>query len=364
MVEMELTAAMIATYLGGEVEGDPSVRVVEFAKIEDGVAGNLSFLSNPKYEHYLYTTGSSVVLVNRDLKLKQPVKPTLVRVDDSYGALAKLLTYIESQRPKKKGIHPTAVVEESATIGRNVYIGPYAYIGEGAIIEDDVQIYPHVYVGDMVRIKSQTILYAGVKIYAKCEVGERTIIHAGAVIGSDGFGFAQDTDGRFIKIPQIGNVIVGDDCEIGANTTVDRAASGSTRIHDNVKIDNLVQIAHNVVVGSNTVMAAQSGVAGSTKVGRNCMFGGQVGLVGHIEIADGVQFGAQSGVTNSVRSAKEPLMGTPAMPMHDFYKSAAHFRRFPEFSDEILRLRNELNELRAALQELKQPTESETTTAN
>lgn len=351
---MELTAAMIAAYLGGDVEGDPSVRVAEFAKIEDGVEGNLSFLSNPKYEHYLYTTGSSVVLVNRDLKLKQPVKATLVRVDDSYGALAKLLTYIESQRPKKKGIHPTAIVEESATVGRDVYIGPYAYIGDGAIIEDEVQIYPHVYVGDMTRIKSQTILYAGVKIYAKCEVGERCIVHAGAVIGSDGFGFAQDSDGRFIKIPQIGNVIVGNDCEIGANTTIDRAASGATRIHDNVKLDNLVQIAHNVEVGANTVMAAQSGVAGSTRVGRNCMFGGQVGLVGHIEIADGVQIGAQSGISNSVRSAKDPLMGTPAMPVHEFYKSSVLFRRFPEFSDELTRLRSELDRLRADFESTKQ----------
>lgn len=357
---MELTAAMIATYLGGDVEGDPSARVAEFAKIEEGVAGNLSFLSNPKYEHYLYTTGASVVLVNRDLKLKQPVKATLVRVDDSYGALAKLLTYIEAQRPRKKGIHPTAIVEESATVGRDVYIGPYAYIGDGAIIEDEVQIYPHVYVGDMTRIKTQAILYAGVKVYAKCEIGERCIIHAGAVIGSDGFGFAQDSDGRFIKIPQIGNVIVGDDCEVGANTTIDRAASGATRIHDNVKLDNLVQIAHNVEVGSNTVMAAQSGVAGSTKVGRNCMFGGQVGLVGHIEIADGVQIGAQSGISNSVRSAKDPLMGSPAMPVHEYYKSSVLFRRFPEFADELTRLRNEVKKLQTDLEDLKQPSTSGT----
>ena len=208
-------------------------------------------------------------------------------------------------------------------MGRDVYIGPYAYIGDGAIIEDEVQIYPHVYVGDMTRIKSQTILYAGVKIYAKCEVGERCIVHAGAVIGSDGFGFAQDSDGRFIKIPQIGNVIVGNDCEIGANTTIDRAASGATRIHDNVKLDNLVQIA-------------------------------QVGLVGHIEIADGVQIGAQSGISNSVRSAKDPLMGTPAMPVHEFYKSSVLFRRFPEFSDELTRLRSELDRLRADFESTKQ----------
>lgn len=357
---MELTAAMIAAYLGGDVEGDSSVRVAEFAKIEEGVEGTLSFLSNPKYEHYLYTTGASVVLVNRDLKLKQPVKATLVRVDDSYGALAKLLTYIEAQRPRKKGIHPTAIVEESATVGRDVYIGPYVYVGDGAIVEDDVQLYPHTYVGDMVRIKTQTILYAGVKIYAKCEVGERCIIHAGAVIGSDGFGFAQDADGRFIKIPQIGNVIVGNDCEIGANTTIDRAASGATRIHDNVKLDNLIQIAHNVEVGANTVMAAQSGVAGSTKVGRNCMFGGQVGLVGHIEIADGVQIGAQSGISNSVRSAKDPLMGSPAMPVHEYYKSSVLFRRFPEFADELTRLRNEVKKLQTDLEDLKQPSTSGT----
>ena len=346
---MELTAAMIAAYLEGEVEGDPNTRVSEFAKIEEGKEGNLSFLSNPKYEHYLYTTGSSIVLVNRELKLKQAVRATLVRVEDSYGALAKLLTYIESQRPKKRGIHPLACVEESAKVGREVYIGPFVYVGEGAILEDGVQLYPHTYIGDMVHIKAQAILYAGVKVYAKCEIGERTIIHAGAVIGSDGFGFAPLKDGSFSKIPQIGNVIIGNDCEIGANTTIDRAASGATRINDSVKLDNLIQIAHNVEIGTNTVMAAQSGVAGSTKVGKNCMFGGQVGLVGHIEIADGVQIGAQAGISNSIRTAKDPLMGSPAMPLHDFYKSAALFRRFPELNEELSRLRNEVNELKQAL---------------
>lgn len=344
---------MIAAYLEGYVEGDSNARVSEFAKIEEGKEGDLSFLSNPKYEHYLYTTGSSIVLVNRDLRLKQPVHSTLIRVDDSYGALAKLLTYIESQRPKKRGIHPLACVEESAKVGRDVYVGPFAYVGEGAIIEDEVQIYPHTYIGDLVHVKAQSILYAGVKVYAKCEIGERVIVHAGAVIGSDGFGFAPDKDGRFSKIPQIGNVIVGNDCEIGANTTIDRAASGATRINDNVKLDNLIQIAHNVEVGSNTVMAAQSGVAGSTKVGKNCMFGGQVGLVGHIEIADGVQIGAQAGISNSIRSAKEPLMGSPAMPVHDFYKSSALFRRFPEFNEELVRLRAEVNSLKDALAALK-----------
>lgn len=344
---------MIAAYLEGEVEGNPNTRVSDFAKIEEGKEGNLSFLSNPKYEHYLYTTGSSIVLVNRDLKLKQPVQATLVRVEDSYGALAKLLTYIESQRPKKRGIHPLSFVEESARVGRDVYIGPFVYVGEGAIIEDEVQLYPHTYIGDLVHVKTQSILYAGVKVYTKCEIGERVIIHAGAVIGSDGFGFAPGKDGRFAKIPQIGNVIIGNDCEIGANTTIDRAASGATRINDNVKLDNLIQIAHNVEVGSNTVMAAQSGVAGSTKVGKNCMFGGQVGLVGHIEIADGVQIGAQAGISNSIRSAKDPLMGSPAMPVHDFYKSSALFRRFPEFNEELLRLCAEVNALKEDLASLK-----------
>ncbi|MGP1362708.1 MAG: UDP-3-O-(3-hydroxymyristoyl)glucosamine N-acyltransferase [Bacteroides sp.] len=350
---MELTAAMIADYLGGDVEGDPTTRVSEFAKIEEGTTGNLSFLSNPKYEHYLYTTESSIVLVNRTLKLKHPVKATLIRVDDSYGSLAKLLTYIESQRPRKKGIHPTAIIEESATIGREVYIGPYVYVGENAIIEDYVQLFPHTFVGDMVRIGTQSILYAGVKVYTKCEVGERCIIHAGAVIGSDGFGFARDADQKFTKIPQMGNVIVGNDCEIGANTTIDRAASGATRLNDNIKLDNLVQIAHNVEIGENTVMAAQTGIAGSTKVGKNCMFGGQVGIVGHVTITDGVQIGAQAGISNSIRNAKDPLMGTPAMPVHEFYKSSVLFRRFPEFNDEITRLRNEVDKLQTALQELK-----------
>ena len=344
---MELTAAMIATYLEGEVEGNPDTKVSEFAKIEEGTEGNLAFLSNPKYEHYLYTTEASIVLVNRSLKLKHPVKPTLIRVDDSYGALAKILTYIESQRPKKKGIHPTAIIEDSAIVGQDVYIGPYVYVGEGAVIEDEVQLYPHTFVGDMVRVRARSILYAGVKIYAKCEIGERCILHAGAVIGSDGFGFARDKDNRFIKIPQIGNVILGNDCEIGANTTIDRAASGATRLYDNVKLDNLVQIAHNVEVGENTVMAAQSGVAGSTKVGANAMLGGQVGLVGHIEIADGVSIGAQAGISNSVRVPNSKIMGSPAIPINEYYKSSVLFRRLPEMNDEITRLRKELDELKS-----------------
>jgi len=336
---MELTALAIAEYLGGTVEGDPKATVSEFAKIEEATPGSLSFLSNPKYEHYLYTTKATVVLVNRDLKLEKPVEPTLVRVDDSYGALAKLLQLANAQQPRKQGIHPLACVEKSATLGQGVYIGPYVYVGEEAVVEDNAQIYPHSFIGDRARVGEGTTIYAGVKIYQDCEVGRNCIVHAGVVIGADGFGFAPQPDGSYNKIPQMGNVIVADNVEIGANTTIDRAAMGATRIAEGVKLDNLIQVAHNVEIGEHTVIAAQCGIAGSTKVGKHCMFGGQVGLVGHIEITDGVQIGAQTGVSNSIRKADEPIMGYPAMPLRLFYRTSAIVRRLPEMVAELERIK-------------------------
>lgn len=340
---MELTAAAIAEYLGGVVEGNLDASVSEFAKIEEGFPGALSFLSNPKYEHYLYTTQSTIVLINRDYELKAPVKPTLVRVDDSYGSLAKLLSYIASQAPRRQGVHSLAYIEDGAAIGTGAYIGPFVYIGADAVVEDNAQIYPHCFIGDRARIGADALLYAGVKVYQDCEVGARTIVHAGAVIGADGFGFAPQPDGSYNKIPQLGNVVVGEDVEIGANTTIDRAAMGATRIANGVKLDNLVQIAHNVEIGENTAVAAQTGIAGSTKVGKRCIFAGQVGVVGHIEIADDVRIGAQAGISNSVRSANEPLMGSPSMPIRNFYKSSAYFRRLPEIVAELEQLKKEID---------------------
>lgn len=336
---MELSASAIAEFLGGRVEGDPEVLVSEFAKIEEGRPGTLSFLSNPKYEHFIYTTLSSVVLVNKDFAPSSPVSATLVRVDDAYGSLAKLLTLVKSQSPRKRGVHPLACVEASAQLGKDVYVGPYSYVGEGVVIDDNVQIFPHCYVGDRSKVGAQTILYPGVKVYDDCEIGADVIVHSGAVIGADGFGFAPQEDGSYIKIPQMGNVVIEDGVEIGANTTIDRAAMGATRIAQGTKLDNLVQIAHNVSIGENTVIAAQSGIAGSTKVGSRCMFGGQVGLVGHIEIADGVRIGAQTGVSNSVRTGGVDLMGSPSMPLRMFYKSFAIFRRLPELEKDVEKIK-------------------------
>lgn len=336
---MKLTAREIAEYLGGTVEGDPNCEVHDFAKIEAGQPGMVSFLSNPKYEHYIYSTKSSIVLVNKGFQATAPIAATLVRVEDSYGALAQLLTLVASQMPRKKGIHPRAVVEPSASIGKDVYIGALAYVGENAVIGDYAQIYPQVYVGDNAHIGSETTLYAGVRIYNECEVGDRCILHAGAVIGADGFGFAPQGDGSYTKIPQLGNVVIGNDVEIGANTCIDRAAMGATTVAEGVKLDNLVQIAHNVSIGSHTVMASQCGVAGSTKVGKHCVFGGQVGLVGHIAIADGVQIGAQAGVLNSVKTNKENLIGSPTMPVRDFFRSMAIFRQLPHLANDIYSLK-------------------------
>lgn len=336
---MKLTAAQIAEYLGGVVEGRPEEEVYDFAKIEDGATGRLSFLSNPKYEHFIYTTKSSVVLVNREFKAEAPISATLVRVDDAYGSLARLLELVKSQTPRRHGIHPQSVVEPTATIGAGVYIGAFVYVGAGAVVEDGVELYPQVYIGDNARIGAGSTLYAGVKVYNDCEIGERCILHAGAVIGADGFGFAPQPDGHYVKIAQMGNVVIGDDVEIGANTTVDRAAMGATRVGRGTKIDNLVQVAHNVVIGEDTVIAAQTGIAGSTKVGARCKIGGQVGMVGHIEIADDVSIGAQAGILNSVSSSKDALMGSPAMPIRDFFRSFAIFRHLPDLSADVDKLK-------------------------
>jgi len=332
---MEFTAAMVAQLLKGTVEGNPETKLNTIAKIEEGFEGALSFLSNPKYEPYIYTTGSSAVLVRNDFKPSKVIKATLIRVADPYQSIAVLLSTFDQEQPVKKGIHPTAVIEEGATIGSDVYIGAYAYISENASVGEGCSIYPHVFIGDGARIGKSCILFPGVRIYKRCVVGNNCILHAGVVIGADGFGFAPVVDNNYMKIPQIGNVVLEDDVEIGANSCVDRATMGSTYIRSGVKLDNLVQIGHNAEIGQNTVIAALSGVAGSAKVGKNCMIGGQVGIVGHISVADGCKVGAQAGIIGTVKEENSTLIGFPAIDSKLYMKSFVYFTRLQDLNKKV-----------------------------
>ena len=332
---MEFTASTIAGFLNGEIIGDPDAKVNTVAKIEEGQTGALSFLANPKYEHYIYVTKSSIVLVNRTFNPTAEVGATLIKVDNAYEAFASLLRLVDQSRPRKKGIHPGAIIEPTAKIGTDVFIGPFTYIGENCVIGDGCAIYPQVYIGDNTRVGNNCTINPGVKIYHECIIGEGCIIHAGSVIGSDGFGFAPQSDNEFMKIPQLGNVILEDHVEIGANVTIDRATMGSTIIRKGVKLDNLIQIGHNVEVGENTVMAAQTGISGSTKIGKNCMFGGQVGLAGHIKIANGTKIGAQGGILGDVKEENTAIIGSPAIEVKKFLKSSVLFKRLPEMNAKI-----------------------------
>ncbi len=344
---MEFSAKQIAAYLQGKVEGDENATVNSFAKIEQGKAGAISFLSNPKYLHYIYDTASTIVLLNEDVALEKPVKPTLIRVKNAYESVARLLQLYDSMQPKKHGIDPLAFVSKSAKIGDNCYIGAFAYIGENVEIGDNTQIYPHVVIEDRVKVGSQCLLYPNVSIYHDCLLGNQVTIHSGSVIGADGFGFAPQADG-YAKIPQIGNVIIEDDVEIGANTCVDRSTMGSTIIHKGVKVDNLVQVAHNCEVGENTVMSAQVGIAGSTKIGQWCMFGGQAGIAGHIHVGDKTFLGAQCGL-NSGTNGNVSLIGTPAMDPKGFFKSSVIFKKLPEMYKQLDQLQKEINTLKEQL---------------
>ncbi len=333
---MEFTAHIIAGYIQGRVEGDPEAKVVDVSKIEEGKPGTLCFLSNPKYEKYLYNTGATVVIVNNDLVPSHPVSATLIRVPDAYKAFAQLLELYNSFNPEKKGIEQPSFISESARLGENLYIGAFSYIGKNVALGNNVKIYPQVFIDDNVKIGDYSVIFAGVKIYHDCIIGENVTIHSGSVIGADGFGFApQSEDNVYKKIPQIGNVIIEDNVEIGANVTVDRATMGSTILRKGVKLDNIVHIAHNVEVGENTVMAAQTGVAGSTKIGRDCMFGGQVGIAPHISIANGVKLGARAGVNSSINNENVIMIGAPAMLYQDFMKCSAIFRHLPEMKHDI-----------------------------
>ena len=324
---MEFTAKQIADMIGGRVEGDEQAKINTFAKIEEGKKGAISFLSNPKYTSYIYETESSVVLINEDVELTQPVSCTLIRVKNAYESVAKLLQLYASMMPKKTGIDPLAFVSKSAKIGENVYIAPFAYIGDNVTIGDGSRIFPHV------------------TIYEGCKIGKNVTIHAGSVIGADGFGFAPNQEG-YDKIPQIGIVVIEDDVEIGANTCVDRSTMGQTIIHKGVKLDNLIQVAHNCEIGENTVMSAQVGMAGSTKIGAWCMVGGQAGFSGHIKIADKTFVGAQSGVISNTKGNGEQLIGTPAIDPKLFFKAAAVTKRLPDMYKELAALRKEIEELK------------------
>lgn len=324
---MEFTAKQIADYIGGRVEGDEQATVHTFAKIEEGKEGAISFLSNPKYTHYIYDTQASIVLVNEDLQLEKPVSTTLIRVKNAYECVAKLMQMYAASLPKKTGIDPLAFISKTAEIGKDVYIAPFAYIGEGVKIGDGSRIYPHV------------------TIYDGCQIGKNVTIHAGAVIGADGFGFAPNQEG-YDKIPQMGIVVIEDNVEIGANTCIDRSTMGQTVIHKGVKLDNLIQVAHNCEIGENTVMSAQVGMAGSTKIGAWCMVGGQAGFAGHIQVADKTMIGAQCGVISNTKGNGENLIGSPAMNPKDFFKAKAVYRHLPDMYKEINALRKEIEELK------------------
>lgn len=321
---MEITVNELAAIVGGAVEGDGAVKVHDFAKIEDATAGSVTFLANPKYTHFIYQTGASAVLVGRDFVAEEPVKATLVRVDDPYATLAALLRHIQQMKARPKGIEQPCHIAEGVEIDTSCYVGAFAYIGRGCKIGKNVEIYPQTYIGDGVTIGDDTIIRAGVRIYEECRIGERCIIHSGAVIGADGFGFAP-TEHGYDKLPQTGNVVIEDDVEIGANTTVDRATFGSTRVGRGTKLDNLIQIAHNVEVGENNVFAAQAGVAGSTKIGDWNQIGGQVGISGHITIGSRNTVGAQSGIPNNVGDGKR-LLGYPAVDAIKFAKTAVYLK--------------------------------------
>lgn len=340
---MEFSAVQIASIVNGTVEGDGNVTVNTFAKIEEGHKGAISFLANPKYTHHIYTTAASIVLVKNDFVAEQPISATLIRVSDPYATLAQLLDMVSKfMIPQHSGIEQPSYVAEGVELPENVYIGAFAYIGKGVKLGKGVKIYPHVFIGDGVQIGDDTIINSGVKIYYGCKIGHRCIIHAGAVIGADGFGFAP-TEHGYNKIPQIGNVVIEDDVEIGANTTIDRATMGCTKICKGVKLDNLIQIAHNVEVGRNTVMASQSGIAGSTKVGAGCMIGGQVGFAGHITVGDNVVIGAQTGIPSSVKSGSR-LMGYPAVDARDFARQAVYVKNLGKLNDRVKDLEKKLSE--------------------
>ena len=340
---MQFTAEQIATLLKGQVEGNPEVLVNQLSKIEEADSNSLTFLANPKYEHFIYDSKAGIIVINDDLVLQKSVQATLIRVKNAYSAFTELLKLYDELRNERQGIDEQVYIHESSTLGKDIYVGAFSYIGKNVVIGDRARIHPQVYIGDDVKIGDNVTLLPGVKVYKDCIIGNRVIIHAGSVIGSDGFGFAPKEDGSYEKIPQIGNVVIEDDVEIGANTVVDRATMGSTRILKGVKLDNLIQIAHNVEIGSNTVIAAQTGISGSTKIAENVVLGGQVGVVGHISIAKGSQVQAQSGINRSITDENKKWGGSPAFPYNNELRSQVLYSKLPELEKRIAELEKQLN---------------------
>ena len=344
---MQFTAKQIAELINGKIEGDPDVAVSSFGKLEEATEGQLAFLANPKYEDFLYTTNASIIIINDSLEVEKKLKATLIRVPDAYSSFAVILTaYSEMAKANLTGIQEPSYISKSAKIGENVFIGAFAYLGNDVILGDNVKIYPQVFLGDHVTVGDNSVLYPGVKIHHHCVIGKSVCIHAGCVIGGDGFGYAPQTDGSFKKIPQIGNVVVENNVEIGANTTIDRSTIGSTIIKCGAKLDNLIQVAHNVEIGMNTVIAAQSGISGSTKIGNNVMIGGQAGVVGHIQIADGSKINAQSGVAKSIKTPNTAVTGSPAYDYGQAIRSQILSRNLPEIEKRIQNLEQIIEQLK------------------
>ena len=335
---MKFTAGQIAGILDGEVFGNPDAEVYKLAKIEEGTEGSLTFLANTKYSNYLYSTNATIVIVNKSYELEKEVKATLIKVDDAYSSFSKLLEYYNQIKLMKSGIEQPSVISDGVTYGDDLYLGSFCYIGKNVRIGNNVKIYPNSFIGDNVTIGDNCVFFAGVRVYSESEIGNYVTIHSGTIIGSDGFGFAPQEDGSFTKIPQIGNVVIEDYVEIGSCSTVDRATLGTTYIRRGAKLDNQIQVAHNVEIGENTVIAAQTGIAGSTKIGKNCLIGGQVGIAGHITIGDWVKIQAQSGIGKSLKDG-EVVQGSPAFNYGDFAKSFVHFRNLPKIVNEIEELK-------------------------
>lgn len=340
---MEFTVAQIAEMLTAKVEGNPDVIINTVCKIEEGVVGGLTFLANPKYTHYIYETSASAVIVNENFEAEKPLNCTLIRTPDAYIAIAKLLDIYKKLSTDKRGISKMAYIAPSAKIGKDVYIAEFVSVGENVTIGDNVKLFPQVCVGDFAEIKANSILHSGVKVYSDCKIGANCIIHAGSVIGADGFGFAKDEKGNYIKVPQIGNVVIEDNVEIGANTCIDRATMGSTFIRKNVKLDNLIQVAHNVEVGEGTACASQVGISGSTKIGKHCIVAGQVGIAGHLTVGDEVTIGAQSGVSNHI-SEKQIVLGSPAIPVFEEKKLIIYRKNLPKLFKQVSSMEKKLKD--------------------
>ena len=339
---MKFTAAQIAGILEGTVDGNPEIEVSKLAKIEEGEAGTLTFLANPKYSPFIYKTQASITIVNNDFKVEQDLSTTLIRVEDAYKAFSKLLEYYNMIKLNKLGIESPSFISDSATYGEDIYLGAFAYLGENVVIGNNVKIYPNVYIGDNVTIGNDCVVFAGAKIYSESVIGNTVYIHSGVIIGADGFGFAPDEKGEYARVPQTGNVIIEDNVDIGAGTTIDRATLGSTIIRKGVKLDNQIQIAHNVEIGEHTAIAAQTGVAGSTKIGKHCLIGGQVGIAGHITIGNKVRVQAQSGIGRNVKDG-EALQGSPSFGYNDWSRSYVHFKNLPKIAQTVNQLEKKIN---------------------